>query len=404
MAHRSGLKLEDIRNLTDPAELYARLRQDPVAWSDEFGGWFLSQYVDVKSALLDGHLSNERISHLKDELPGMEDVLKDYVRVLRGALFMTDPPTHTRLRKLTRGGFTHSSVERWRTVIQGVVDSCLDKVEKAGRMDIVADFADPIPSIFMAELFNISAEDRDEFFKWSVDLAAFFGSPLGDIKEKARLANEGTRKLEEYFLHLITLRRQKPGQDLVSFFIQRQEEGTLSEAEVSAQCVALLAAGTTTTADQLSNSVDALLRSPDQLQRLQRDSSLIVGAVQETLRYEPAAPFIYKLATDDVTVAGQEICKGQRVFLGFGPANRDPEIFADPDRLDVKRSNSRQHLAFGSGPHWCLGADLASVEIEIALGTLLRRMPNLHFDERRPTRRRWESVTFRGFSELPVVF
>ena len=225
MARRSGLKLEDIRNLTDPAELYARLRQDPVSWSEEFDGWFLSRYDDVKSTSLSGPLSNERISHLKDELPGMEDLLKDYVRVLRGAMFMTDPPIHTRLRKLTRGGFTHASVERWRSVIQGVVDTCLDKVEGTGRMDIVADFSDPIPSIFMAELFDISAEDRNEFFKWSIDLAAFFGSPLGDIKEKARLANEGTRHLEEYFLHLINLRRQKPGQDLVTFFIQRQEEG-----------------------------------------------------------------------------------------------------------------------------------------------------------------------------------
>ncbi len=404
MAKPRGLKLEDIRNLTDPAELYARLRQDPVSWSEEFDGWFLSRYDDVKTSSIDGPLSNERISHLKDELPGLEDLLKDYARVLRGALFMTDPPAHTRLRKLTRGGFTHASVERWRTVIQGIVDSCLDKVQKAGRMNIVADFADPIPSILMAELFDISAEDRDEFFKWSIDLAAFFGSPLGDLKEKARLANEGTRKLEEYFLHLITLRRQRPGQDLVSFFIQRQEEGTLSEAEVSAQCVALLAAGTTTTADQLSNCVEALLRNPDQLPRLQQDPGLIAGAVQETLRYEPAAPFIYKLATDDFTIADQEISKGQRVFLGFGPANRDPKTFTDPDRLDVERSNSRQHLAFGSGPHWCLGADLASVEIEIALGTLLRRMPNLQFDETRPSRRRWESLTFRGFSALPVVF
>lgn len=404
MARRSGLKLEDIRNLTDPAELYAKLRQDPVSWSEEFDGWFLSRYDDVKSTSLDGPLSNERISHLKDELPEMEDLLKDYVRVLRGALFMTDPPTHTRLRKLTRGGFTHASVERWRAVIQGVVDSCLDKVQNTGRMEIVADFADPIPSIFMAELFDISPEDRDEFFKWSIDLAAFFGSPLGDIREKARLANEGTRKLEEYFLYLIKLRHQKPGQDLVSFFIQRQEEGTLSEAEVSAQCVALLAAGTTTTADQLSNSVETLLRNPDQLQRLQQEPGLIVGAVQETLRYEPAAPFIYKLATDDFTIAGQAIKKGQRVFLGFGPANRDPETFDDPDRLDIERSNSRQHLAFGSGPHWCLGADLASVEIEIALRRLLERMPKLRFDGTRPARRRWESLTFRGFSELAVVF
>ena len=129
-----------------------------------------------------------------------------------------------------------------------------------------------------------------------------------------------------------------------------------------------------------------------------------MGAVQETLRYEPAAPFIYKLATDDFSVAGKEVSKGQRVFFGFGPANRDPHIFADPDRLDVQRSNSRQHLAFGSGPHWCLGADLASVEIEIALGRLLKRMPKLRFDATRPARRRWESLTFRGFSELAVVF
>ncbi len=404
MDHRSGLKLADIRNLADPAELYGRLRQDPVSWSKEFDGWFLSRYVDVKNALLEASLSNERISHLKDELPGMEDLLKDYARVLRGAMFMADPPIHTRLRKLTRGGFTHASVEHWRSVIQGVVDSCLDKVQSAGRMDIVADFADPIPSIFMAELFDISAGDRDEFFQWSIDLAAFFGSPLGDVKEKARLANEGTRKLEEYFLELIDRRHRKPGEDLVSFFIQKQEEGTLSEAEVSAQCVALLAAGTITTADQLSNSIDALLRNPDQLKRLQQVPGLIVGAVQETLRYEPASPFIYKLATDDFTLAGQEIHKGQRVFLCFGPANRDPEMFPEPDRLDIERSNSRQHLAFGSGPHWCLGADLASVEIEIALGTLLRRLPQLRFDETRPATRRWESLTFRGFSELSVVF
>ena len=217
----TGLKLADFRNLTELSGLYADLREYPISWSDEFQGWVLSHYDDVKTALTHSPLSNERVSHLQNEIPSLEpDAIKDYVRVLRNATFMTEPPIHTRLRKLTMHCFTPEAVQSWKDLITNIVNNCLDKVKDSGCMDIVADFARPIPATLMADMFNISNEYREDFFVWSSNLANFFGSPFGDINLQARLANEGVNRLEEFFLDLIEKRTVEPGRDLVSYFIQ----------------------------------------------------------------------------------------------------------------------------------------------------------------------------------------
>jgi cytochrome P450 PksS len=254
----------------------------------------------------------------------------------------------------------------------------------------------------MAEMFGIPAQDREHFQRWSDDTARFFGGTFGDIAEDACRANNGARHLEDYFLQLMSLRRREPGSDLMTLLLGNQEQGRWDAHELSAQCVLILAAGHVTTIDQIGNGVHALLTHPDQLRRLRARPALIHAAVEEVLRYASSVPFIHRVAREDLEMRGQRIAQGQVVFLGLASANHDPAHFPDPDVFDITRTPTR-HLAFGHGAHLCLGAELARRELEIGLRTLFDRFPGLQFAAR-PPELRHESLMFRGFKSMPLVF
>jgi cytochrome P450 len=392
--------------LAEPHPHFHRMRQeDPVYWSDEIQAWVLTRYEDVLAGFQDPRLSNRRTEMLVNyQLAGRDPTTaKDFARVVDGMMVMRDGEDHHRLRILGNRGFTPTLLENFRAVIQWVVDQLLDKVQAAGRMDIVTDLAQPFPSIMIAELFGIPEDDRFLFQKWADDVVKFWGGTLGNPEEDARAANAGAIQLEQYFLRLLKKRGSKPGTDLMGLFIAGQNEGRLSPEEVCHQCVVILNAGHVTTIDQLANAVNAFLIHPDQFQRLRDDPSLLRSAVEEVLRFDPALPLIHRVATEDLEIGGKAIRKGQVVYLGMAAANRDPEIFPDPDRFDIARPNNR-HLSFAAGPHVCLGAGLARRELEIGLATLFRRMQGLRLNEASPPRRRCESLVFRGFSSLPVCF
>jgi cytochrome P450 PksS len=288
-------------------------------------------------------------------------------------------------------------------MVQAVVDRLLDKVLGAGRMDVAADFAQPLPALVIAEMFGIPAGDRHLFQEWSDALARFFGGTLGDPEQAARAANGAVVHLERYFLDLLAERRTDPSDDLMTLLLAGQAEGRLSAEEVCSQCILFLVAGHVTTIDQMTNAVHAFLRHPDLVGRLRDDPSLLGSAVEEVLRYDPAVPFIHRIAAADVEIGGKRIRKSQVVYLGIAAANRDPAAFPDPDRFDIARAENR-HVAFAVGPHVCLGAGLARRELEVGLATLFRRLPSLRLDEESPPRRRCESLVFRGFASLPVVW
>jgi cytochrome P450 PksS len=398
-------------DFTDPDTLTAlyplleRLRrEEPVHWSDQLHAWVVTRYADVVAALRDPALSSQRLDRivryqLRDSDPA---IAKDYERITLDAMLFRDGAEHHRLRVLGNRGFTPSMLDRARPMVERVVDGLLDKVQSAGKMDAITDFAQPLPALAIAELFGIPAADRDAFQQWSDDAAKFLGGNLTDPPHEARAANDGVLALEDYFLKLIDQRRDVPGHDLLSLLLAGQAEGKLSAEEVSAQCILILIAGHVTTIDLTGNAINALLDHPDQWRSLVADPTRVSAAVEEALRYDTAVPFVHRIARAETRIGNKTVVPGQVVYVGLASANRDPSVFANPDTFDISRTNVN-HVSFAVGPHVCLGAGLARRELEIGLGALVRRMPKLRRGAE-PPRRRCENIVFRGFCSLPVEF
>jgi cytochrome P450 PksS len=398
--------LTDPAFLEDPYPVYRRMRQhEPVYWSAALGHQVLTRYDDVLAAIRNPALSSVRTEvFVRAQLAGSDPALAaDYMRINSGMMLMKDGPEHHRLRVLGNHAFTPSALARWQSVIERVVDDLLDAAQPRGRLDLIDDLARPLPAIVIAELFDIPPEDRETFHHWSMAAGRFFGGAVGDPEEAARAANQAMVQQERYFRDLLEERRRRPGDDLMSLLLEGQTEGRLTAEEVCAQCILLLAAGHVTTMDQLGNTVLALLEHPDQWARLLADPALVRSATEEGLRYDGAVQLLQRIAREDLVLHGQPIRRGELLYLSLGAANRDPEVFPEPDRFDVARAGNR-HLAFGSGPHVCLGMTLARRELEVALGRLVRRTPRLRFDEERAPRRRSDSLVFRGLDSLPVRF
>jgi cytochrome P450 PksS len=389
----------------NPYPVYDLLRkEDPVHWSESLQVWILTRYDDVMAALRHPALSSDRLKQFAaHQLQGLNlSLVSDFLRVANRMMIIKDVPEHTRLRRMASESFTKSALDVWRPIVQKVVDELLIQIEAKGHMDLVTDFAQPLPALVIAEMFGIAREDRDNFQRWSDDISKFWGGSFGNIEEDGRRANEAMVKLEQHFLTLIAKCRQEPSHDLMSHLIGNQEEGRLDAEELTAQCVLILVAGHVTTIDQISNGVYALLQHPDQWNALRDNPSLISSAVEEILRYDSSVPFIHRVAKENVEIRGQQIAKGQVVFIGLAAANRDPEQFPDPHRLDIARQPNK-HVAFAVGPHLCLGAELARRELALGLLGLARRFPALRF-RTTPPERRYDSLMFRGFKSMPLTF
>src|SRR5262249_25243943 len=300
---------------------------------------------------------------------------------------MKDGAEHHRLRVLGNHAFTPSALGRWQPVIERVVDELLDAALPRGRMDLIGDLARPLPAVVIAELFGIPPEDRELFHQRSMAGARFFGGAVGGPGEAAPASNAAARHPERDLRRLPEQPRARPGDDLMSLLLKGQAEGRLTAEEVCAQCSLLLGAGHITTMDQLGNTVLALLNNPEQLDRLRDDPALVRPTVEEGLRSDGTAQLLQRIDRPDLSLRGQTIRTGDLLYLSLGAANRDPEVFIEPDRFDIGRADNR-HLAFGAGSHLCLGVTLARRELEVSLGRLVQRMPRLRFDEQRPLRRR----------------
>jgi cytochrome P450 PksS len=403
-AARPDLTPVSPENLIDPVPLYRELqREEPIHWSEPLQAWLITRHDDVSACFRDPRLSSNRTElFVKHQLGGLgPERIPDFVRVNNQHMLMRDGAAHTRLRRQSNQGFTSQAIENWRPLIHRTVESLLDRVQAQGHMDVATDLSEPLPSLVMAELFAIPAEDRERFQAWSNPMATFFGATVGDVQAAALAANEATREMAQYLTHVIEARRRAPGQDVLSLILHAQEEGRMSADELVATAMLILVAGHVTTIDQLSNGVNDLLMHPDQLQRLRDDPGLLKSAVEEMLRFHPAVPFMHRVVAEDLELRGRTLRRGQLVFLGLAAANRDPAVFPDPDRFDVGRAPN-PHRTFAFGPHLCLGAGLARRELEIATGALLRRMPGLRLDPDRAPRLKCNSLLFRGFDSLPI--
>jgi pimeloyl-[acyl-carrier protein] synthase len=314
-----------------------------------------------------------------------------------------DPPDHTRLRGLVSKAFTPRVVEGLRPRIQQIVDGLIDRVAARRSMDLIEEFAYPIPVVVICEMLGVPVEDHERFKGWSLDIARGLDLIwLGPDSEVGRRSVAARQALADYFRGLIAQRRAAPRNDLLSGLIAAEEAGDkLNETELLATCILLLIAGHETTVNLIGNGTLALLRHHDQFERLRREPALIGTAVEELLRYDGPVQRTARIPSDDIDIGGQTIAKGEMVMPFIGAADRDPAQFPDPDRLDIGRAENR-HIAFGWGIHFCLGAPLARIEGQIAIGTLARRLPKLALGTDQPEYR--QSLTLRGLKALPVSF
>ncbi|MFG2668250.1 cytochrome P450 [Streptomyces sp. NPDC048387] len=387
--------------VTDPFPLYRRLREEgPVRRVVIAGGleaFLVTRYDDALAALSDARLSSDvrdaSDARLLRQLPeaDRESMLSTMLR--------SDPPDHTRLRRLVSKAFTARRVAGMRQRIQSLTDRLLDALTPAGHADLVADFALPLPVAVISELLGVPVDDRHEFQHWTDRMIRRGAEPPDPA-----VVSEAWRHMRAYVAGLIREKRTDPADDLLSGLITaRDEEGQLSEDELIAMVFLLLAAGYITTVNLIGGGIAMLLAHPQQLDLLRSDPALLPGAVEEFLRYDgPVSPGIARFAREDVEIAGVRVTRGATVLIGSALADRDPARFPDPDRLDVTRRDNA-HLAFGHGIHYCLGAPLARLEGEIAIGTALRRLPGLALavpQEEVP----WRPGGLRGPESLPVTF
>ena len=387
----------------DPYPGLRRLQdEDPVHRSEVLSAWVLTRYADVKVALADPRLSADRITpFLEHQVRGGGDTIRELGRQVGLWAVFTDPPTHTRLRGLLNRAFTSNTVERLRPRIETIVAELLGAVGAAGRMDVIGDFAYPLPVTVIGELIGLPREDRERLKRWSDELASFVGSAR-ETPDKYTRAGQGLGEMSEYFRRLIALRRAAPRDDIMTSLIAAEERGAvLTEDELVATCVMLLFAGHETTANLIGNGVLTLLRHRAELETWRRDPSLTPTGVEELLRYDGPGQAMVRVAREDLDLYGRRIRRGERLFLMINGANRDPRQFVDPDRLDVCRTDNR-HLAFGQGPHFCVGAPLARLEAEIAIPALITRLDGLLLET---NRLEWlDSLIFRGVRSLCVRF
>jgi cytochrome P450 len=363
----------------DPFAYFARLRaEDPVHWAEANKAWLLTRYDDVVAAYADPRLSSDRVRPLLGVLPPQRRA--EYGPMLETIghwMVVTDPPVHTRLRKLANHAFRQQRVNAMGEWIGELVDDLLDDFAAAGSDDFLNRIAYPLPAAVIARMMGAPQEDRDKFQHWSDELALVAFSAGGeDRASRYSRALAGVRELQEYLAELIERRRREPGEDMISLLLTGADaEGDhLDDAELMALCSLILFAGHETTTNLLCNALVALDRHPAELARLCDDPSLVNRAVEEVLRFEGPIKIIIRWVVEDHDRDGRPVKAGDRVFLVQQSANRDGGTFADPDRFDIGRATQPLHVGFGRGIHACLGAQLARIEARVALPKILGRL------------------------------
>lgn len=393
--------LLDPEVLSNPYPLYHQLRsEDPVHWDPFLHAWVVTRYADVVTVFQKFSANRTPTPDQLREL-GLSSLTPLAEVMVRQMLFL-DPPAHGRVRGLASRAFTPRRVEVLRSHIEDITTTLLDAVQEQGKMDVIADLAYPLPAIVTAEMLGVPTSDWRLLTKWSAD----FAQVLGNFQHNPERAPQVIRSLEEmssYFRAAVHEQKTHPRDGLISAFLNaRLDDGDrFTEDEVVANTIVTMVGGQETTTNLIGNGILSLLRNPDQLALLRSDLSLVPSAVEELLRYESPSQHTARLAPEDVMLGGKLIRKRQAVIAVMGAANRDPERFPEPDRLDITRPDNR-HVAFAWASHFCFGAPLARIEGQTVIRAVATRMPNLQLA---PQKIRWrENLGLRGMLALHVTF
>ncbi len=364
--------------ISNPYPMYKALREEaPVSWNDIFEAWIFTRYEDVDAVLMHPRFSADRARAQSRFAEMIRQQQQEYGPFSQAPTMLTsDPPEHTRLRRLVSKAFTPRAVENLRPRIREIVDELLDNVSGRSEFDLVEEIAYPLPVIVIAEMLGVPPEDRADFKRWSDDVVATLGGPFTpqDVMDRARTSIE---ELVVYLSEQIAERRTNPRDDLISGLIAAEDGGqVLSEQEIYSTTILLLIAGNETTTNLIGTAMFSLLQNPDQLKLLRGELSLMPSAIEELLRYNGPVQATGRVAMEDIEIGGVTVKEGQTAFVLLGSANHDPAKFPDPERLDLRR-NPTDHLAFGDGIHFCIGAPLARAEAQIAFEETLKRYPKI---------------------------
>jgi cytochrome P450 len=396
------LDLDDPAVVADPYPAFARARAlAPVQWHEGLGLWLAFTHAESNAVLRDRRLG--RI--WADKAPA--ERFESFNLIHRNAILEMEPPHHTRLRRLISTAFARGHVERLRPWVEDVagqlVDELLERSGGAEPVDLLPGMAEQLPVAVIAELLGVPEADRPLLRPWSNAIVKMY-----EYERTRQREDDAERAADEFVTYLRGLaaeRRKSPGDDLVSHLVSVRDDSviaqgapTLTEDELVTTCILLLNAGHEATVNVTGNGMLALLRNPDQLRRLREDRALLPTAIEELMRFDSPLQLFERTATEDVEIGGITVAAGQKIAALLGAANRDPAVFADPDRLDVGRSDN-PHISFGAGVHFCIGAPLARVELQATFGALLDRTSSLELGGE-PVRR--PEFVIRGLAELPV--
>ena len=383
------------RTAQDPYPVYAALRdRAPVHRSRLLNAWLFTRHADIDAILRDHRRfsSDPRNGALTARQRAMLPTPEE------ATILTLDPPDHTRLRALVNKAFTRRAVAALEPRIRGVLAALLDAIEDPSGFDLIQAVAQPLPVIVIAEMLGVPPGDRAQFKLWSSQRSRVLEPTIGT--RERRLAGEAVRALDAYFRSIIAERRAAPRDDILSALVHAEDAGeSLTEREMLNMLRLLLIAGHETTVNLIGNGVLALLRNPDELQRLRDDPGLIPSAVEELMRFDSPVQTDFRRVLEDCEVNGFPLRKRDNIAVLLGAANRDPEVFSDPDRLDVGRTGAA-HLSLGRGVHHCLGAPLARLEARIALEMVLERSPRMRLLDSRPRFRK--TIVLRGLRSLPL--
>ena len=391
--------------LQDPYPTYTRLLEEgPLHYVDvgsKWAVWSVFGHAECSSIAKDPRLSAKRAQQMLLPLPlSRQSEFSELARMLSLWLIFMDPPEHTRLRKLLNKGFSPAAVEGLRPQVEAIVDRMLQPLKAGSEIDLMREFANPMPVRIISEMLGVPQEMHDTFVGWSRAIALFRGSPDRTV-EHAQGAQDALIEMTNFFRKAVAERRRNKGSDLISLLIDIEEDGeVLTEEELYAQCIALLFAGHETTRNLIGNGMYTLLKNPEQTAELRANPDMIRTAVEEILRYESPVQFTARVLKEDMEVCGQRIPQKWTMLCMLGAANRDPKRFKEPNQLDLKRLNN-QHLAFSAGPHFCIGGQLARLEGQVALLNLVQRFPEMKLTGPRPV---WASTFgLRGLNSLQVT-
>lgn len=386
--------------MADPYPLYRRLREhDPVHWDPFMHTWLVTGYADAVTVLR-GFSADRTPRPEQLDRAGL-GALAPIARVMSQQMLFMDPPGHTRLQRMCSTAFTPRRVERLRTRIQAVADALLDRVAPQGRMDVIGDFAAPLPAIVTTELLGVPVEDHRQIKEWSEAFAEMVGNAQHNPDRLQHLL-ASLDEMTAYFRAAMREQERRPRDGLLGLLMAAEADGSrLTEEEVLAMTFLILVGGQETTTNLIGTGLLTLLRTPAALAQLRDEPSLIVTAIEELLRHVSPTQHTARIAPEDCVLGGKPVRKHDPVTVVLAAANRDPARFADPNRLDLTRPDNR-HLAFGWSTHFCLGAPLARMEGRIAFATLLRRLPNLALADAAPSWR--EILILRGLTSLAVTF